>query len=522
MSLPLTPVRLIYRAAELFGEAAGIISGERNLKYSEVCGRCERLASGLQSAGVEPGDRVAYLSLNNHQLVEGYFGVPMAQAAVMPLNVRLSPPEFIAIVRHAEPKTLFFEPDFQTVADALKTNCPSVQRYIRLDDDYEEFLAKATPRPVDYTAIDENAMAELFYTSGSTGIPKGVMLSHRTVYLHALSVSTLYQDPPTTVDLATIPLFHANGWGRIQASTMMGAPQVMVRKFDPAAVLGLIQQHRATDMALVPTMAGALLQVPAIKDYDLSSMRNVMIGGAASSPELIERMEKALRCSVCAGYGLTETAPVLTTARAKAGVKFADERDRYKRQSMAGWPVPGVEMRVVDIDMRDVPRDMTAIGEIVARGDHIMSGYYRDPQATRVAMAGGWFHTGDMAVWGADGFINIVDRKKEIIVSGGENISSIEVEKAIFAHEDVLECAVVAAPDPKWGEVPAAVVVRKPGSRLTAEQLLEFLNGRIGRYKMPRTIEITEEPLPKTGTGKVRKMVIREKYWLGRTRRVGE
>jgi fatty-acyl-CoA synthase len=365
-------------------------------------------------------------------------------------------------------------------------------------------------------------MAELFYTSGSTGTPKGVMLSHRTIYLHALSVSTLYEDPNTTVDLATIPLFHANGWGRVQASAMVGAPQIMVRRFDPPAVLALIQQHRATDMALVPTMAGALLQVPNIKDYDLSSLRKVMIGGAAASPELIERMEKAFGCSVCAGYGLTETAPVLTSSRAKPGVNFADERDRYRRQAMAGWPLPGVEIRVVDLEMRDVPRDMTAIGEIVARGDHIMSGYYRDPQGTNTALAGGWFHTGDMAVWGTDGFIHIVDRKKEIIISGGENISSIEVEKAIFAHEDVLECAVVAAPDSKWGEVPAAIVVRKPGSGLNAEQLLAFLDGRIGRFKMPRTIEITEEPLPKTGTGKIRKLVLRERYWEGRARRVGE
>jgi fatty-acyl-CoA synthase len=201
---------------------------------------------------------------------------------------------------------------------------------------------------------------------------------------------------------------------------------------------------------------------------------------------------------------------------------FASEEERQRRQAMAGWPIPGVEIRVVDGDMNDVPRDGKAIGEVVTRGDHVMSGYFREPEATARAMAGGWLHTGDMAVWDETSCIHIVDRKKEIIISGGENISSIEVERAIFAHPDVFECAVVAAPDPKWGEVPAAIVVRKPGTALTSPALLEFLEGRLGRFKIPRVIEFSEEPLPKTGTGKIRKMVLREKYWEGRARRVGE
>jgi fatty-acyl-CoA synthase len=211
---------------------------------------------------------------------------------------------------------------------------------------------------------------------------------------------------------------------------------------------------------------------------------------------------------------------VLTTANHKPGLTFASEEDRLRRTAMAGWPVPNVEMRVVDINGNDVAQDMKAIGEIVVRGDHVMSGYYNDPSGTAAVITDGWFHTGDMAVWDDDGYLHIVDRKKEIIISGGENISSLEVEKAIFAHPEVFECAVVAAPDDRWGEIPVAIVVRKPGSTLTADQLCEFLQGRIGKFKMPRQIEFSGEPLPKTGTGKIRKLVLREKYWAGKDRRV--
>jgi fatty-acyl-CoA synthase len=322
------------------------------------------------------------------------------------------------------------------------------------------------------------------------------------------------------VDLHTIPLFHANGWGHPQTSTMLGVTQVMVRRFDPPAVLAMIERYRATDMSLVPTMANALLNTPDIPKYDVSSLRSIMIGGAASSPELIERMEKAFGCRCEAGYGLTETAPVLTKARPKSMARSEDERARWQRQAMAGWPVPGIELRVVDLHMQDVPRDMTSIGEIVTRGDHVMAGYYKDETGTAAVMTGGWFHTGDMAVWDTEGYVHIVDRRKEIIISGGENISSLEVEKAIYAHPSVFECAVVAAPDEQWGEVPVAIVVRKPEAALDEPTLLAFLKDRLGRFKLPRHVEFTEEPLPKTGTGKIRKTMLREKYWAGMVRRV--
>jgi fatty-acyl-CoA synthase len=515
MFTPLTPIRFLYRAVDLFGKTIGIVSGDRQFTYAEFGRRCEQLASSLRAMQVQPGDRVAYLSFNTNQLIEGYYGVPMAGAIVMPLNVRLTPPELGAILKHSGAKILFYEPDFDAIAAGLP-----VQHRIRLDQEYEALLASAEPKRVDYMNVDENTTAELFYTSGSTGTPKGVMLSHRTVYLHGLSVSTCYFEPYDMVDLHTIPLFHANGWGHAHASTMMGVKQVMVRRFDPALVYGLIDQHHATDMSLVPTMANALLAVEDVSQYDISSMRQIQIGGAASSPELIERMEGRFRCRIFAGYGLTETAPVLTFARPKRGVEYGSERERYERQAMTGWPVPGVEIRVVDLYGDDVPRDSASIGEVIARGDHVMTGYYEEPEATRAIMTDGWFHTGDMAVWDEKGYIHIVDRKKEIIISGGENISSLEVERAISAHPEVFECAVVAAPDEKWGEVPAAIVVRKAGSQLQQKSLCEFLDGRLAKFKMPRVIEFSDEPLPKTGTGKIRKVALKEKYWTGKTKRV--
>jgi fatty-acyl-CoA synthase len=527
MFVPLTPVRCLHRAVDLFPNKIGIVSGVRQFTYREFGERCERLSSALTKQGVQPGDRVAYLSFNTHQLLEGYYGVVLARAIVMPLNVRLSPAELKNILNHSGARVLLFENDFAPLVEQLKPACPEIQRFITLDEKipaadltYEELLDQGRAERADVSSFDENAIAELFYTSGSTGDPKGVMLAHRTLYLHALAVGSVYRDPETIVDLHTIPLFHANGWGRPQTSTMLGTRQIMIRRFDPATVLGLVQKHGATDMALVPTMANALLNCPDLASYDVSSLRNITLGGAASSPELIERMEKAFHCDVYAGYGLTETAPLLTTACSKPGLTYASDADRYCRRAMAGWPVWGMEVRVVDPEMNDVPRDMQTVGEIITRGDHVMEGYFREPAMTAAVMTGAWFHTGDMAVWDTEAFIQIVDRKKEIIISGGENISSIEVEKAISAHPEVFECAVVAAPDETWGEVPAAIVVRKPGSALTSEDLLAFLKLRLGKFKLPRIIIFSSEALPKTGTGKIRKLVLREQFWEGKAKRV--
>jgi fatty-acyl-CoA synthase len=294
----------------------------------------------------------------------------------------------------------------------------------------------------------------------------------------------------------------------------------MVRRFEPLPVLRLIQEERATGMALVPTMANALLNCPEAGRFDYSSLQRIMLGGAAASPELVARMEQMFHCRVEAGYGLTESGPVATGARPKSTIVYSGEDDRLRHMAMAGWPLVGCEVRVVDLHMDDVPRDMQSIGEIVMRGDNIMDGYYKEPQATEAVMSSGWLHTGDMGVWDEENYIHIVDRKKDIIISGGENISSIEVERAIFAHPSVLECAVVSSPDSQWGEVPAAFVVLKPGHQLEEAELCRFLLCRIAKFKMPRLYHFSAEPLPKTGTGKIIKRQLRETFWQDKDRRV--
>ncbi len=478
MFIPLTPLRFLHRAVDVYGHKIGVVSGDHQFTYAQFAERCERLATALPKFGIAPGDRVAYLSFNNHQLLEGYYGVVQARAIVMPLNVRLSENELTAILCHSGAKMLMFENDFAPMVEKLRKSCPDVEQWVTLDQavpladlTYEYLISQGHPERADVFSYDEMAIAELFYTSGSTGTPKGVSLAHRTLYLHALDVGCLFKDIDIAVDLHTIPMFHANGWGRPQVSTMHGIKQVMVRRFEPTFVFRLIQEHKATDMCLVPTMAVALLNAPDLAQWDHSSLQRIMIGGAASSPELTDRVEKAFPgCECVAGYGLTETSPVLTSSRSK-GLVYTSDAERLRRQSMAGWPVPGVSVRVVDLEMHDVPRDMTTIGEVVAMGDHVMEGYYKEPDATSAVMSDVWFHTGDMAVWDEEHYIHIVDRKKEIIISGGENISSIEVERAIFSHPAVLECAVVAAPHDQWGEVPAAIVVLKPGrTTLTKEE----------------------------------------------------
>jgi fatty-acyl-CoA synthase len=520
MNMPLTPIRCLYRGVDLYGKKTGVVSGDRRFTYSEFGERCERLAGGLLAQGIQPGDRVAYLSFNNNELLEGYYGVLLAGAIVMPLNVRLTAVELTGILKHAEPRVLIYESDFGPIVEHLKQACPAVRCWIEIGEPYDHLLGLARAGRPDPFSIDENAIAELFYTSGSTGTPKGVMLSHRTLYLHALACSATFAQTDEQVELHTIPLFHANGWGRAHFSPLNGLRQVMVRRFDPPQVLRLIQEEKATSMALVPTMANALINCPELGNYDVSSMQSIMLGGAASSPELIARVEQAFHCRVEAGYGLTESGPVATGARRKSTVTYRDDDDRLHHLAMAGWPLPGCEVRVVDLDMNDVPRDMQSIGEVVMRGDNIMDGYFKETKATEDAMTGGWLHTGDMAVWDEENYIHIVDRKKDIIISGGENISSIEVERAIFAHPSVLECAVVSRPDPQWGEVPAAFVVTKPGHQLSEDELCGFLQGRIARFKMPRHFQFMEIALPKTGTGKIIKRELREAFWQGKERRV--
>ena len=525
MNIPLTPIRFLRYAEQQYSGKTAIVCGDQRFTYRQFAERAGRLAGVLRKAGVQPGDRVAFLSLNCHRLLEAYYGVLEAGAVLLPLNFRLAPQELAFILNDSGAKVLFLQKEFLEVVNSFRESVPNIQAFFLLDaspeagwlspKNYEESLASAAPHRSDVMECDENSLAELFYTSGTSANPKGVMLTHRNIYLHALSVILTFMTKPDSVNLHTIPLFHANGWGTAHSVTFVGGKHVMLQRFTCAEVFQLIERERVDSLSLVPIMATALANSPERQKYDLSSLEWISIGGAASSPTLVRETEEKLGCACFAGYGLTETAPVLSTAKLKPGEQF-DGGELYVARAMTGYAIPGVELRVVDSEDNDVARDGKTMGEIVARSDGVMQGYWHQPAATAEAMRGGWFHTGDMATISEDGRILIADRKKDIIVSGGENISSLEVEKALLAHPAVYEAAVIPVPDEKWGEVPKGLIVAKPGSNPTEAELLEFCRSRIAHFKCPRSIEFVES-LPKTATGKVLKKNLRNKYWTAQT-----
>lgn len=529
MNIPLTPVRFLRYAREQFPDKVGVVCGDQRFTYAQFAERTSRLAGALITAGAKPGDRIAFLSTNCHRLLEAYYGVLEAGCVLLPLNIRLAPQELAFVLNDAQARFLFIEPMFLPLAEPLRTAAPSIEASFLLDgqpqaswlepQNYDQLLSASSPFECDFTQIDEDSVAELFYTSGSSDRPKGVMLTHRNIYLHALSVLAAGQTSPNTLGemscnsvlLHTIPLFHANGWGTAHTITVVGGTHVMIHQFNPVEVFRLVERERVTTCAMVPTMVTALVNFPQRPKYDVSSLRTIIIGGAASSPTLVKEVEEKLGCTCISGYGLTETCPTLAKSPMKSGLPWVGEQ-RYAGQAMTGFAIPGVELRVLGPDGREVAHDGTVIGEIVVRGDVVMKGYWRQPEATQAVMEGGWFHTGDVATVDPHNYIRIVDRKKEIIVSGGENISSLEVEKTLSAHPAVYEAVVIPVPDQKWGEVPKAVVVLKPGAKTTEDELLEFCRARLSHYKCPRSVEFLES-LPKTGTGKVLKRELRQKYW---------
>jgi len=528
MNIPLTPIRFLRYAREQFPDKVGVVCGEQRFTYAQFAERAARLAGALMAAGAKSGDRIAFLSTNCHRLLEAYYGVLEAGCVLVPLNVRLGPQELAFVLNDAGARFLFVESGFLPLVESFRATARSIETSFLLDGqpavgwlaskNYDHVLSVSPPFQCDFTQVDEDSVAELFYTSGSSDRPKGVMLTHRNVYLHALSVIAAGQTSPSTLGemsckaafLHTIPLFHANGWGIAHTMTVVGGTHVMIHHFNPAEVFRLIERERVTSCAVVPTMATAMVNSPARAKYDLSSLQIINIGGAASSPTLVKEVEEKLGCICSSGYGLTETCPTLAKSPMKSDLPLERER-RYARQAMTGFAIPGVELRVVGPDGRDVPHDGTVIGEIVARGDGVMEGYWRQEEATAAAMEDGWFHTGDVATVDRYNYLQIVDRKKEIIVSGGENISSLEVEKVLLVHPDVYEAVVIPVPHEKWGEVPKAVVALKAGSQATEHDLLEFCRSRLSHYKCPRSVEFVES-LPKSGSGKVLKRELQQKY----------
>jgi len=524
MNIPLTPLRFLRYAEQQYPCRTAVVCNQENFTYRQFADRARRLAGALHQAGVQPGDRVAFLSSNCHRLLEAYYGVLEAGAVLLPLNIRLAAGELSYILNDSGATILFVEKQFLGLVESFRKDIPEVRTFCQLEGapeapwlsprNYEDLLQAATTHRADITSIDENSLAELFYTSGTSANPKGVMLTHRNIYLHAQNVCLGFNIENGAVELHTIPLFHANGWGVAHFLTLLGGKHVMMQRFETKEVFRLIEKEGVHSFSLVPIMATALVNCPERLNYNLSSLRRIVIGGAASSPTLIREVEEKLGCECFSGYGLTETSPSLSISPMKLGMGW-DGEQRYVGQAMTGYAFPGVEIRVVDANDNDVPRDGQTIGEIIARSDGVMEGYWRQPDASAEALRGGWFHTGDMATLNEEGYLLIVDRKKDIIVSGGENISSLELEKAILAHSAVLEAGVIPVPDEKWGEVPKALVVLKPNAVASESELIEFCRLHVAHYKCPRSFEFVAS-LPKTGTGKILKKDLRKKYWQGR------
>jgi acyl-CoA synthetase (AMP-forming)/AMP-acid ligase II len=523
MNLPLTPVRFLRYAEQQFPAKTAVVCGEQRFTYTEFGERVGRLSGALRSAGVKSGDRVAFLSLNCHRLLEAYYGVLEAGAILLPLNIRLAAPELTYILNDSGATVLFLEQEFVGLVNSFRQDLRTVRSFHQLDgtpqaewlshQTYEQMLVTATPHREELMAFDENAVAEMFYTSGTSASPKGVMLTHRNVYLHAMNLAVYHHTGYKDVLMHTIPLFHANGWGAAHTVTLVGGTHVMLPRFLPEEVFRLVAKEKVSALSLVPIMATALVNSPSRSKYDLSSVEWSVIGGAASSPTLMREVETTLGFKCFSGYGLTECSPSLATAELKPDIDCTAE-ERHVMQAMTGYAYPGSELRVVDAEDNDVPHDGVTMGEVIARSDGVMAGYWNQPEATEEALRGGWFHTGDMAVIAKNGYILIVDRKKDIIVSGGENISSLDVEKVLVSHPGVYEAAVIPVADQKWGEVPRAVVVAKPGANLSEAELIEFCRARIAHYKCPQSIEFCDS-LPKTATGKVLKRELRRKYQAG-------
>jgi len=526
--VPLSVLEFRDRAETYFGEKVGVVDGERSFTYRQFGERSHRLANALHELGVASGDRVSFMTYNTHQLLEAYYGVLEAGAVLNPINIRLTPNEIAYIVGHAGSKVVFFHKDFKPIVEAMIPELPVKPRFVIMegapdgvtDVEYEALLAGCSAEPMT-PEIDENAMAELFYTSGTTGFPKGVAMTHRELYLHSLLAEIGLGFTEDDVVLHVVPLFHVNGWGTPHFLTMIGGRHVMLRRFEPLALIQAIERHRITRVLAVPAIFNAMLNHAERSKHDLSSLKQLIIGGAPSSPTLIASLEAALPgVQVFAGYGLTETSPILTLATPRTFLTDIEPPEmRQARQAWTGWPIPGIGLRVVHSDGRDVRPDGEQIGEIVVRSNTVMEGYYKDPEATAATIRDGWLYTGDMAVIDEQGYVLIKDRSKDIIIRGGENISSVEVENAILAHPAVLECAVVAAPDKALGEAPVALVVLKPGASATVKEIRDHCKARLARFKVPRDIHF-HESLPKGGTGKILKGDLREPFWKGHESRV--
>jgi fatty-acyl-CoA synthase len=514
----LTPVNFLRRSAYMFPEKTAVVYGERRYSYSELEERVDRLASRLRDSGLVKGDRVAFLCPNTPPMLEGHFAVPAAGLVLVAINTRLGRDEVTYIVEHSGAKMVFVDAELE---DLLADVDEEVQR-VRIDDTgepgdpYEDYLAEGSPEPVESVLEDEEETISINYTSGTTGRPKGVMYTHRGGYLSALGNAIEIGMGYETRYLWTLPMFHCNGWTYPWAVTAVAATHVCLRKVEPPRIWELFESENITHYCAAPTVQIGIVNEDAAHSLEIPV--TAAIAGAPPSPTLLGGLLE-LNISPMHIYGLTETYGPMTTSGVHPEWEDLDMDERARLMARQGQGYCTADLvRVVDENMQDVERDGETMGEIVMHGNMVAKGYFENEEATEEAFEGGWYHSGDVAVWHPDGYIEIRDRNKDIIISGGENISTIEVEQAVARHPAVMEAAVVSMPDERWGERPKAFVVLKKGQEATEEEIIDFCKDHIARFKAPATVEFGE--LPKTSTGKVQKFVLRDKEWAGQQKKV--
>ncbi|TWI56220.1 long-chain-fatty-acid--CoA ligase [Halalkalibacter nanhaiisediminis] len=520
MHVPLVLTDFLDRAVELYGKKSAIIGDNQTFTYNELHIRVQKLAHGLKALNIEKGDKVAYLAPNTYEMLEGFYGVFHVGGVMTPLNTRLKAADYVFILNHSESQVLFVDhelfPLVEPILDQLETVREIIVHGAKEDTEhyksYEKWLDAQPSTEFDRVQLEETDIASLLYTSGTTGNPKGVMLTHRSNYLHAMSVQHHLRVSDQDTLLHVLPMFHVNGWGSPFYYTANGATQVMLRKVDAGTIFKKIEDHGVTVAHMAPTVLNMLLSYQQQNQLKTNHNMRVVIAGSAPPPAFVTRVEEDLKWEFIQVYGMTEISPLVTTSQIRSHHLSKSKEEKYRLKAKTGYPLIGTKVRVVDENGEPVAMDGKAIGEIVTRTNGVMEGYWKNPEATAETIVNGWLHTGDMATIDENGYIEIVDRKKDVIISGGENISSIEVEGVLYDHPAVLEAAVVAVPHEKWGEVPHAIVVVREGHSLTEDELITFAKSKMAHFKSPKGITFADE-LPKTASGKIQKVQLRKQFW---------
>ena len=523
----LTPLSFLERSSHVYPHKTAVVDGNRRITYREMAVEATRLAGALARSGIGPGDRVAFLCSNIPEMLLAHFAVPLLKAILVAVNTRLSPAEIRYILDHSGAKILVGESHLLAGLAGVEATLGSVVETVSIDRNgteagyatvpYPRFLDRGSDRPLPWSVDDEERTISINYTSGTTGRPKGVMYTHRGAYLNSLGEIIHSGFTSSSVYLWTLPMFHCNGWCTPWAVTAMGARHICLPQVDPARVWSLIDTTGVTHLNAAPTVLIGLANAP--EAHAFPQPVTITTAGAPPSPAIIEVME-GLGARIVHVYGLTETYGPHTVCESQEGLADMPVTERAAFLARQGVSFMIADpIRVVDENMDDIPKDATAMGEVVMRGNNVMKGYFDNHEATEEAFRGGYFHSGDIAVWHTDNYIDLRDRSKDIIISGGENISTIEVEKAIANHQAVMECAVIAVPHERWGERPKAFVILKPGLSATPQEIINHVRSRLAHFKAPDEVELVED-LPKTSTGKIQKFVLRDREWEGRGKRI--